>query len=426
MMTCNLAKDLMPLEIEGLLHDESSALLKEHLETCSACRQLYEEMSEDYIAQPIMAKESGDIHSLVQKLAKYQSNIKLAAVLAAMLLSCVITGAGVQFLSTFPLLIIVPFACRLYYQGSLWILLSTLPFAMLGGWISENNGSYIPFFMVIAFVLACVGVGAAVLLKQALSSRRSVSRYGLGLVSIALLLFSCNGYFSLMGNPIGYVKAMIETRQYVDRTYPEGTLRFKGVYYNFKFNKHFGSFEYILDGVPRKASIEVYPDGDVSDSYKDTLEWQFADERSADLKAAIAAALQYKPFYVSAVVDEEEKLHISQDELNHHYEHLSYDPARKEQAALLRLSEGAKLHYVIALGGSSVDEFSAMSKEQLVSTAAAIAETLKSQQFSYKRIELKAKLDSSTVQSVSFTPDTSQEKLLEQVLTFDIDKKEGK
>lgn len=140
MMTCNLAKDLMPLEIEGLLHDESSALLKEHLETCSACRQLYEEMSEDYIAQPIMAKESGDIHSLVQKLAKYQSNIKLAAVLAAMLLSCVITGAGVQFLSTFPLLIIVPFACRLYYQGSLWILLSTLPFAMLGGWISENNG----------------------------------------------------------------------------------------------------------------------------------------------------------------------------------------------------------------------------------------------------------------------------------------------
>lgn len=421
-MNCNLAKDLLPLYIEGLAHEESADLLEQHLNTCPDCNNAYQQMKLDYESTPPTSHDANEMHAMISRLRQYQRNIKLAGVLAAMLLSCVITGANVAFLSTIPFIILVPFLCRLYYQGSLWIILSSIPFAALGAWINDNNSSYIPTFTVIACLLTCLGVGAAVLFQQGIRAIQTWAKTVLILLSLGIMIYSSSGYFSLMGNPIGYVKAMADTRQYVNKTYPDGTLSFVGVQYNFKFKRHYGLFEYVLNGVRQRASIEIYPDGFVVDSYKDHLDTIFADERSADLKTALTGALNGEPLYISAYAEEGQPLRIAKEELNDTYYNLSYNLERRDKATANRRSESAKLAYVISLGRFS-DELDQMNKKQFVAKAATIAKELEAKKILYARVELKAKRDATTVQTLSFTPQTPLDELNDMVLTFDENKK---
>lgn len=43
-MDCNVIKDLIPLYIDGCCSEESAQLVREHIESCDACRKLFEEM----------------------------------------------------------------------------------------------------------------------------------------------------------------------------------------------------------------------------------------------------------------------------------------------------------------------------------------------------------------------------------------------
>ena len=43
-MKCNVIKDLIPLYIDNCCSEESAALVKEHLESCAECKELYEDM----------------------------------------------------------------------------------------------------------------------------------------------------------------------------------------------------------------------------------------------------------------------------------------------------------------------------------------------------------------------------------------------
>lgn len=43
-MNCNVVKDLIPLYIDGCCSEESEKIVKEHIETCDACRKLFEDM----------------------------------------------------------------------------------------------------------------------------------------------------------------------------------------------------------------------------------------------------------------------------------------------------------------------------------------------------------------------------------------------
>ncbi len=43
-MKCNVIKDLIPLYIDDCCSEESAALVKEHLESCAECKELYEDM----------------------------------------------------------------------------------------------------------------------------------------------------------------------------------------------------------------------------------------------------------------------------------------------------------------------------------------------------------------------------------------------
>ena len=43
-MNCEIIKDLIPLYIDDCCSEESAALVKEHLESCAECKELYEDM----------------------------------------------------------------------------------------------------------------------------------------------------------------------------------------------------------------------------------------------------------------------------------------------------------------------------------------------------------------------------------------------
>lgn len=415
MSQCNIVKDLIPLYVEGLTNEDSQVLVEQHIAACSECRSYYEMIKQDYEKYASQEPDKQKLDDLVMKLAKYQQNIKLAFVLVAMLLACIITGAGVQFLSTIPFLLLTPFVCRLYYNKSLPIVLSSIPFGLLGGILSEENSSYIPFFTVVAFVFALIGVWLSVMTKRGLKQLKKTLKWLYLLPVIVLIILSSIAYFSFYGNPVGYVDAMMKTRSYVNQQYEPGTLSFKGVAYNFKDHRHYGRFEYVLNGTRQIASIGFNAYGEINDHYKYMLEMQFSDERSADLKVEIAAAIDYAPVTIFAKPTAE--LQITEDEINSRYYHLSYDPAKQNKATALRQSESGKLHYEIAFGPFS-GQYDAMSKEAFITKAAAMLNALKDRSVPFKQIEVKAMDISGQVQSVSFDPDSTAEELINSYQSY--------
>lgn len=416
MNQCEIIQDLIPLYAEGLANEASGKLIEQHIATCSECHSCLSWIKEDIEQQQANPKSNNQpkINELVSKLAKYQSNIKLVGALTAILLACIVAGATVPFLSTLPLLIIVPFICRLFVHQSLVLIVSTIPFGILGGVLSENDGSFIPFFTIVALLLVSAGVGGGALWKQ--SSKQS--KIGHKLISIvpalALIVVGSVAYCSFWGNPVGYVEAMIKTKNYVNETYEEGTLSFRGVSYNFKDNKHYGRFEYVLNGNRQVASIGFYSDGQVIDYYKERLEMQFADERSADFKAEVAGAIDHIPVYITA--DPETELQITQDELNNRYYHLSYDLERRNKAAALRESESHKLNYWVTFGSFS-EEYDMYTKDQFMEKATAMLLTLKERNIPYHQVHVGALNESGDLQTVSLLQDTSPEQLEEQYKT---------
>ena len=50
--TCAMVQDLLPAYIEGLTSEETTAVIKAHLETCEECRAMYEAMAGTPIPAP--------------------------------------------------------------------------------------------------------------------------------------------------------------------------------------------------------------------------------------------------------------------------------------------------------------------------------------------------------------------------------------
>ena len=44
-MDCNVVRDLIPLYIDECCSEESAIIVKEHIESCDACKKLFEDMS---------------------------------------------------------------------------------------------------------------------------------------------------------------------------------------------------------------------------------------------------------------------------------------------------------------------------------------------------------------------------------------------
>lgn len=415
MNNCNLVRDLIPLVTEQLTTDDSKTFVDQHLSQCDACRAYAAQIQQDVErasehAAPDVLPDSSQLDAAISKLARYQKRMKLAAVMLAMLLSCVVLGGGVQFLSTLPLLIIVPCLCRLYYKKSWPILLSSIPFGIIGGSL-DGNDSYIGFFTFIALISTFLGVLAGRFILTGFRQSNWVLKSFLILCAAVLLYGGSAAHFSFNGNPIGYIQTAIRAKAYVDKTYEEGTLTYKGVGYNFKFNKHFAQYEYILNGVPQTASITLYKDGTVWDDYQDRLDMQFYDDRSADLKMHIAAALEFEPFTVYAYKGEHE-LHITRYELDDVYNHLSYDRPRQLQAAETRLSESKKLTFTIEFNRYNEEDVP-LTKDEFIAKCVVIYRTLQDQQVPYDQIEVRTVDQNGNNQTIQWEHTYSEQQMLD-------------
>lgn len=78
-ITCDVIQDLMPSYVDGILSEDSQALVKEHMEACKECRKMLEIMKEEQgkeQAQMILSAASGARHRVGET-----ENIRSAAAL---------------------------------------------------------------------------------------------------------------------------------------------------------------------------------------------------------------------------------------------------------------------------------------------------------------------------------------------------------
>ncbi|WP_455959044.1 zf-HC2 domain-containing protein, partial [Anaerotignum lactatifermentans] len=48
-ISCSIAKDLLPLYIEGILSEETAQVVEMHLQTCESCKKDFEIMRQDFV-----------------------------------------------------------------------------------------------------------------------------------------------------------------------------------------------------------------------------------------------------------------------------------------------------------------------------------------------------------------------------------------
>ena len=122
---CNLTKDLLPLYIEDLLSMESENFVKNHLENCKKCREELRILKEDDNIQIEIdeneIEQSGE--KLLNKIKKSQDRIKYTFILFSMLLAVSNGYLSGGFMSTIPLVIIIPFILSLFFEEGKIILL---------------------------------------------------------------------------------------------------------------------------------------------------------------------------------------------------------------------------------------------------------------------------------------------------------------
>ena len=57
---CEIIQDLLPLYVDGACSEASSEMIKEHLETCDACKEIYEKLC-SHTSEDILQKEADGV-----------------------------------------------------------------------------------------------------------------------------------------------------------------------------------------------------------------------------------------------------------------------------------------------------------------------------------------------------------------------------
>lgn len=90
-ITCDVIQDLMPSYIDGILSEDSRALVEEHMGTCQECRKMLEIMKEE------QGKEQNQMRSSAATLKKIRKKLIVRRVLTAtvaVILTLIVAAAG--------------------------------------------------------------------------------------------------------------------------------------------------------------------------------------------------------------------------------------------------------------------------------------------------------------------------------------------
>ena len=90
-ITCDVIQDLMPSYIDGILSEDSKALVEEHMGTCQECRKMLEIMKEE------QGKEQNQMRSSAATLKKIRKKLivrRVLTVTVAVILTLIVAAAG--------------------------------------------------------------------------------------------------------------------------------------------------------------------------------------------------------------------------------------------------------------------------------------------------------------------------------------------
>ena len=92
-ISCSIAKDLLPLYVDGVLSEGAARAVNAHLETCENCRKDYEVMTKEFLlpSAPNVQEENGKVLKDLKRRLKIKKAI--AAAVAAVITAIVVLSA---------------------------------------------------------------------------------------------------------------------------------------------------------------------------------------------------------------------------------------------------------------------------------------------------------------------------------------------
>lgn len=125
---CSVVKDLIPLYVDDLASNETKKIINSHLENCEDCSEYLSLVSYD---EHIDVKlEDNDLEKsgekIVKEIKKSQDRIKYTFIIFSMIVAVSNGWLSKGFMSTIPLIIVIPFILTLFFNETKVILITAI------------------------------------------------------------------------------------------------------------------------------------------------------------------------------------------------------------------------------------------------------------------------------------------------------------
>ena len=92
-ISCSIAKDLMPLYMDGVLSEETTEVMKVHLESCENCRKEYEIMEQEWYP-PSTVKLQEENKKMLKELKSQIKRKRILTGVVAVFLAAMVFASG--------------------------------------------------------------------------------------------------------------------------------------------------------------------------------------------------------------------------------------------------------------------------------------------------------------------------------------------
>jgi len=166
-ISCSLIKDLMPLYIEGLTSTDTNEYIKKHLSECNECKSFLEDIQlEPDINLDINNEELMDKGEIIlDKIKKSQDRIKYTFIIFSMIVAVSTSILAKGFISTVPLIIIVPCILKLFYDEDRVIIMTSIITNLVIA-IAMDNMGYMLFTLPVNIFCISTGLMIGKLIKN--------------------------------------------------------------------------------------------------------------------------------------------------------------------------------------------------------------------------------------------------------------------
>lgn len=141
---CCIVKDLIPLYLDDLVSEESKVIVENHLDKCDGCSKYMKSMGENeniennFTINIDKSELDKGGEKLVTEIKRYQDRIKYTFVIFAMIVAVSNTWLSKGFMSTIPLIIIIPFMLNLFFKETKVILITAICANIILALATEN------------------------------------------------------------------------------------------------------------------------------------------------------------------------------------------------------------------------------------------------------------------------------------------------